>query len=941
MNSQTSRPTIGFIHQVMFNDQPINLFKGVADVAREQEMNLLCFVGGAFHHPDRFFWLQGSIIYELRQARVDGVIISSALIGAFTEFAEIERFCRRYLPSPIVSLGLALEGIPSVTLDNYPGMYAAVSHLIEAHGYRRIAFIRGPVNNVEAEARYCAYCDALQAHGIAVAPELVAPGNFTMSYGHEAIRAWFDDKGFRPGREIEAIAAANDLVALGAFQALQRRGIYVPQQIGLAGFDDMRWGEERNPFLTTVRQPFYEMGRRAAELLCAQLRGEPCPPQVVMPAQPVIRQSCGCLSPSVIHAMTSPALTQRPFDLSVAPDRAALIAEMAQAVGGRPQDEAQAREFLENFAAYLRDDAPEKFLQGLILILNHAEANGGEVALWQNALSVARRALFPALAGDDLRRAEDLWQQARIVIGESVAQRQALTGFRAYNSAFGLRAFRTFVMASENLEALLRSLSEELPRQGIKAFCLALYEQAQPYQYPQPAPEWSRLILAQDEQGRRPLPPEGLRFRSDLVLPNGFWPQKEAWQLIIIPLYFQEIQLGFIVLAPHRWDHLRYESLRIDIGMALRVVLLLEENRRHQAELERLVQELQDTLDRLQRMQSELIHAEKMAALGKLIANVAHEINTPIGAIRASAGNILIALEQTLRILPEAFRAVSDDRQAAFIALVRRACQPKTPLTSREERQRKRGLTQKLEARGVSDADALADTLADMGIYDDVEDVCAMTQDQQAAMLLSAAANLASQRHNSDNIVAAVERVSKIVFALKSYAHSEASGQPTVARIQDGMDVVLTLYHNQLKHGIEVVKRYDDAPPILCYPDELQQVWTNLIHNAIHAMQGKGRLEIAVKPTPLPSEEGKLSTPLLGGAGGGSGILIEITDSGCGIPPEITDRIFEPFFTTKPAGEGSGMGLDICKKIVDKHHGAIEVESQPGRTTFRVFLSIP
>ena len=81
-----------------------------------------------------------------------------------------------------------------------------------------------------------------------------------------------------------------------------------------------------------------------------------------------------------------------------------------------------------------------------------------------------------------------------------------------------------------------------------------------------------------------------------------------------------------------------------------------------------------------------------------------------------------------------------------------------------------------------------------------------------------------------------------------------------------------------------------------------------------------------------------LKTPLLGGAGGGSGILVEIADSGCGIPPEITDRIFEPFFTTKPAGEGSGMGLDICKKILDKHQGRIEFESQPGRTTFRVWL---
>ena len=84
-------------------------------------------------------------------------------------------------------------------------------------------------------------------------------------------------------------------------------------------------------------------------------------------------------------------------------------------------------------------------------------------------------------------------------------------------------------------------------------------------------------------------------------------------------------------------------------------------------------------------------------------------------------------------------------------------------------------------------------------------------------------------------------------------------------------------------------------------------------------MRGKGRLEITVKPTPAPSEEGKLSNPLLGGAGGGSGILVEIADSGGGIPDEIKPRIFEPFFTTKPAGEGCGMGLDISKKIIEKH----------------------
>ena len=227
-----------------------------------------------------------------------------------------------------------------------------------------------------------------------------------------------------------------------------------------------------------------------------------------------------------------------------------------------------------------------------------------------------------------------------------------------------------------------------------------------------------------------------------------------------------------------------------------------------------------------------------------------------------------------------------------------------------------------------------------MGIYDEIAAFISLFRHEKAIWLFGAVAHIAAQRHSSENILFAVERMSKIVFALKSYAHIEASEQPTVARIQDGMEVVLTLYHNQLKHGIEVVKQYDDIPPMLCYPDELQQVWTNLIHNAIQAMQGKGRLEIAVKPTPCPSEEGKQSTPLLGWTGGGAGIVVEITESGCGIPDEIKPRIFEPFFTTKPAGEGSGLGLDICKKIIDKHHGKIDFESQPGRTTFRVWLPI-
>jgi signal transduction histidine kinase len=141
------------------------------------------------------------------------------------------------------------------------------------------------------------------------------------------------------------------------------------------------------------------------------------------------------------------------------------------------------------------------------------------------------------------------------------------------------------------------------------------------------------------------------------------------------------------------------------------------------------------------------------------------------------------------------------------------------------------------------------------------------------------------------------------------------------ANLSEGIDTVLTLYQNQLKKGIEVKRNYTELPPVLCYPDELNQVWTNLIHNALQAMDYRGTLTIEV----MQQEQHT---------------CISITDTGAGIPAEIKSKIFEPFFTTKPPGEGSGLGLDIVKKIIEKHQGKIEVESIPGQTKFTVSLPI-
>jgi signal transduction histidine kinase len=164
-----------------------------------------------------------------------------------------------------------------------------------------------------------------------------------------------------------------------------------------------------------------------------------------------------------------------------------------------------------------------------------------------------------------------------------------------------------------------------------------------------------------------------------------------------------------------------------------------------------------------------------------------------------------------------------------------------------------------------------------------------------------------------------VERLSKLIFALKSYSRQKFSLEKVPAFIPDGIETVLILYQNLLKKGIKVTKTYARVPSLLCYPDELIQVWTNLIHNAIGAMDYQGNLNIDV------SENKQY-------------VVVAITDSGCGIPDEIRDKIFDPFFTTKPIGEGSGLGLDIVRQIIEKHQGKIELTSQPGCTTFKIWL---
>ena len=331
--------------------------------------------------------------------------------------------------------------------------------------------------------------------------------------------------------------------------------------------------------------------------------------------------------------------------------------------------------------------------------------------------------------------------------------------------------------------------------------------------------------------------------------------------------------------------------------------------------------ELTETLENLKQTQKKLVNSEKLAALGQVIAGVAHEINTPLGAIRSSIGNIKNTLNFVLNEYPIFINQLPQKLREEFLSLMEDSFKNRHMLTSKEERVFKKKIAGIFEQHNIKNSYSFADTFVDMMVVEDVEKYLDLLQNEDSEKILEVAYKITGLQRSTENIEFAAERASKVVFALKNSSRINNNDEQVLADITDGIENILTLYNNQIKQGIEVSKKYEKIPKILCYYDELNQVWTNILHNAIYAMNLNGKLYIRVF-----KEKGW--------------VVVSITDSGKGIPQDEINQIFDPFFSTKPTGEGTGIGLDISKRIIEKHSGKIEVESKPGETTFSIYLPI-
>ena len=598
-NRYCTRPTVGILSHGFSGDP---MWAGAAQFARQRDVNLLGFAGGILR-SHAGFEARGNVLFDLVNLQnVDGLIIAG-ILGHYIGAKKLKEFCQRYSDIPIVSLEVPLPGIPSVLLDFYHGMREVLAHLIETHGYRHIAFIRSPEESATGEERYHAYIDALAEYEIPFDPELVAPGSFFAPSGTEAVELLLDARKLH----IEAIVAANDYMALDAMQALQARGVRVPEDIAVVGFDNQKETRVVTPPLTTAQLRERELGQKAVEVLLDMLEGKNVPEQVILPTKLVVRQSCGCPSLAVKQAVS-------------------------EAVG-EPVALASLERLSDSFAAEINTEPPGGFLSTLKELLREAGADGRNMAAWSNSLSSLRRQVLSSLESlDVLTKAEDLLHQARILIGESAEREQAHQSMQVEQEFIALREIGQALITTFDVPELMDILAQELPKIGIPACCLALYEHdstssEEARHFPS---EFCRLMLAYNEHTRFPLEIGGKRVLSAELVPTELLSGDRRRTMIVEALYFREEQLGFFVFEEGvknivtRTAHLvgtpGENPLRGEISNALQGALLVQQIKAHSEEilqyrdhLEELVKKRTTELARSNaRLHEEIIERRRM-----------------------------------------------------------------------------------------------------------------------------------------------------------------------------------------------------------------------------------------------------------------------------------------------------------------------------------------
>lgn len=646
--------TIAFLTRSLVDATGCNMWRGLVSICKKENVPLVTFRGPVLNKG------AGSIIYHLFSDKTFAGVISWASSDVTSDVVD---YYKQFKETKLVCMTFQVSGHPVIYTDCTTGMLELMDHLIEHHGFKKIAFVRGPVVHVYAKERYEAYLAGLKKHGLGIDEKLISePGGWSLADGEKAVKA-FMERGLEPGKDFEAIVCVGDNVAIGAQECLIHEGYSVPFDVAVCGFngtDDAAWC---NPPITSVEMPFFGLGIKSFTTIKDIFEGKPVPSEFRYTTKLKIAESCGCKSESVQNAAVnlsdSKSETVEKKFLFGKKSAGKSKENIDDVLGDEKWVNDISRRILdyifekgvsaEELEVFFKEKIPvlvSAFAKSLItltsensrFILEFSKALGAYLKLsldfgcWQNIISILNKKVTSVVSGSYFEKcSENLLQQARVLVHEFDVRTQKQKALWDSRYDADLRATSAELLSSYEVDTLLNILQKSLGKLKIPGVYIVLYENCKYNEKTHEIPEKSKLIMAVRDGERVKLPEDGYVFNTQDILPDQFLPLSSFYSLVVESLHFQNSYLGYIVFQEGPDIGGPYAALRDQLSSSLYGALILEERNKNRVMVEDTMRKMTEKAD---------VVSSKSKQISGNIATISTSMEDFTGSVKAISENI-------------------------------------------------------------------------------------------------------------------------------------------------------------------------------------------------------------------------------------------------------------------------------------------------------------
>lgn len=582
------KPTIGIMIPELFDPYQVKIWKGISYRIEELGLRQICFVGGAFNYNENKHKFRNKLYNLVTTEQLDMLLFFSGPLTVSSGPQGITDFLKTLDNIPSVSIGIDIPGMSSVIVDNESGMYDLVDHMIKVHNCKNIGFIKGPDSNEEALIRHRAYKKALEDNNLKYNPNIIIEGEFHPDDGIRAVKELIQNKPANQA-EIDCLLASDDSTILSAINELSKIGIKCPEDILVGGFDDIEMSEYNSPSLTTVRQPLFDLGRKAVEEVYNLFKKITKPGIISIHTKLVVRDSCGC---SLI-------------DNSLKKNNATNITldKMYQHKREKYNRDGDSHTLLLNaiYSAIKENsmNKVDKVIEGILLKSN---IKGISASYWNNIIFQILSDFKSAMLNEqEAKGLDDLDRRISIVLYKIQAKVWAQNSLR-YDTFFEeLQRFDDNILLAFDKASLTSTLDMGLPYFDVNFLLIALFNEDR---------KTVKVYYCQTYKNV-----EGLTYRSSNLYPKEIQSSLSSLSLTVLPIMENQVPIGFVLTSMGTFNTKTIEFLAEKLSGALVRIKLVDKINQHSEELTRVVEERTAQLKEANNRLKELSFKDQLSGL--------------------------------------------------------------------------------------------------------------------------------------------------------------------------------------------------------------------------------------------------------------------------------------------------------------------------------------